>query len=398
MRLIGVCVALALANGFALGSDQPKGRNELRDVRAARARRIILIPQENKMVCVARVLDLNDQRFAMGIPECIAEAGGRIVNHTMVERLHWDGPDANGAVTCQWVDENIDYCVRIVPDYDSVDITMTIRNLTGRDWVDVYSFNCLNPVAAPDYKDWTLERTYMSKEGSPFRMDGTTRINDGPNKTVQFYLHEDYENVSPHVTGFKATSPDKTDGSYIVTMSEDGQSYMAATSPKAAFLFNNLDRCCIHSAPNFGDIRAGGQKTVTVRFYLAYGTLEDFLVRYFTDFPTDIHGVRIKNAAGRVVALMNEAGNLIMPGSLTENSTPTGSEGSDVLVKDMNGDIKAAMDSSGNLVLAGSVHEKHGALSPPTGSLVFKEPGGAVVGYISASGDLFLKGEVFGGT
>lgn len=201
LRLIGVCVALALANGFALRSDQPKGGDELRDGRITRARRIILIPQENKMVCVARVLDLNDQRFAIGIPECIAKAGGRIVNHTMVEVLHWDGPDANGAVTCQWVDENIDYFVRIVPDYDSVDITMTIRNLTGRDWVDVYSFNCLNPVAAPDYKDWTLERTYMSKDGSRFRMDGTTRpgaaMDSSGNLVLAGSVHEKQGALSP---------------------------------------------------------------------------------------------------------------------------------------------------------------------------------------------------------
>jgi hypothetical protein len=45
---------------------------------------------------------------------------------------------------------------------------------------------------------------------------------------------------------------------------------------EAAFLFDNLDRCCIHAAPSFGDIGPGEASTTVSRFYLARGTLDDF--------------------------------------------------------------------------------------------------------------------------
>jgi len=390
--VIAVCLALPIWTVLAWG-EESAGTEEPNMDEASRPQKIILIPQEGKMVCVARVPELNDQRFALGIPECIAEWDGRIVNHTMAN-IHWEPPNQDGSVYCRWVDENIDYDVWIAPYVDYVDVLMTIRNISGRDWVDVYSFNCINPVAAPDFKDWTLERTWMSMNGAPFRMDGTTRINQGVQDTLQFYLHEDYMHVSQHVKNFKGTSPDKTDCSYIVTMSEDGTTYMGATSPKAAYLFDNLDRCCIHSAPLFGDIASGTEKTVLVRFYLGHGSLVDFLLRYFNDFPTDIHGLRVKEGAGETVALLNDSGTLIMKGSLMENSTPADTGGSDFLVRDSEGALVAAMDSGGNLVIAGSLHAGQSSLSPPEGSFVVKNHSRETVGYVSPTGDLYLKGRV----
>jgi len=360
------------------------------------AQKIILIPQEGKMVCVARVPGLGDQRFAMGLPESIGEASGLILNFPEVD-IHWEPPNEHGAVYCTWTTAGrISYDLWVVPYEDYVDILMTIRNLSGNTWLDVFTFNCLNPVAAPEFLDWALERTWMSKDGAPFRMDGTTRVNDGPNKTVQFYVHEDYEHVSRFVTGWQATSPDKTDCSYIVTMAADGQSYMAGTSPKAAFLFDNLDRCCIHSAPNFGDMPPGSEKTLMVRYYMAQGTLADFLLRYFNDFPTDVRGFRIKNAAGEMIGIINDAGTLIVAGAVSENGTPSETGGSDFLVRDSEGAVVAAMDSAGNLALAGSLHEEQTLLAPPEGSFVVRNDAGEPVAYVSPTGDLYLKGIAVG--
>ena len=60
---------------------------------------------------------------------------------------------------------------------------------------------------------------------------------------------------------------------------------MAATAMEAAFLFDNLDRCCLHAAPNFGDIGPGEGSTTVSRLYLAKGTLDDFLQRLAADRP-----------------------------------------------------------------------------------------------------------------
>jgi len=90
---------------------------------------------------------------------------------------------------------------------------------------------------------------------------------------------------SVFVRGFGATSPDRTDGSWIVTLSEPSGTYMAATAVEAVFLFDNLDRCCIHAAPGFGDIGPGESSTTVSRVYLACGTLDDFLARFQADRP-----------------------------------------------------------------------------------------------------------------
>ena len=60
---------------------------------------------------------------------------------------------------------------------------------------------------------------------------------------------------------------------------------MAATAVEAAFLFDNLDRCCLHAAPSFGDIGPREASTTISRIYLAHGTLDEFLQRQAADRP-----------------------------------------------------------------------------------------------------------------
>lgn len=244
------------------------------------AQNITLSPVPGEMVCGVQVPGLRRQSFALGVPETIGATEGMLLNFPEV-RANWSAPDQNGMVSHCWQTiGKIEYSVKLWPYQDYVDLEMTIKNLGHQDWTQVFAFNCLNPVNAPKFQDWNLVRTYMSQNGKPLRMDGTTRINTGAMKTVQFYLHEKYTRVSPFVSGFGAISPDKTDDSYILTLSEDSTAYMAATSPGANFLFSNLDRCCIHSATDFGDIAKGEQRTVISRFYFARGNLNDFLVRF----------------------------------------------------------------------------------------------------------------------
>ena len=134
----------------------------------------------------------------------------------------------------------------------------------------------MNPVQAPAFQDWNLERTYMSSRGKPFCLAETTRV-EGHMPTVVGYLPE---RVSPgeeslFVRGFNATSPHRTDDSWIVTLSASRDSFIAATVFREAFLFHNLDRCCLHAAPSFGDMGPGEKSTSVSRFYLARGTLRD---------------------------------------------------------------------------------------------------------------------------
>jgi hypothetical protein len=236
------------------------------------------------MGCTARVPGLDNQAFALGIPETIGCRQRMILNFPEVD-VPWDGPDDEGAVRCQWTTAGrIRYSALVVPFEDHVDVEMTITNLGEEAWHDVFAFNCLNPVRAEQFKDWELERTYMSRHGRTHLMKNTTRVK-GHMPTVGFYLHEQtpWGKESPFVRGFHATSPDRTDDSWIVTLSDPPGAYMAATSVDSLFLFDNLDRCCIHSAPSFGDIGPGQSSTTVCRLYLAKGDLDAFLKRYDED-------------------------------------------------------------------------------------------------------------------
>ena len=246
--------------------------------------RIVLQPQAGMMQVTARVPALDNQAFALGIPETLGCGEAMLVNFPEA-KIDWQGPDDDGAVSCTWgPGGRISYTLRLVPADDYVDVEMTVRNHTEFLWHDVFAFNCINPIQARSFQDWKLERTYMSKEGQPYCMAQTTRV-QGPMPTVEFYLPESVPEGegSVFVKGFHATSPDRTDGSWIVTLSEPAGAYMAATAMEIAFLFNNLDRCCLHAAPCFGDIGPGEASTTVSRFYLAQGKLEDFLQRMEAD-------------------------------------------------------------------------------------------------------------------
>ena len=101
----------------------------------------------------------------------------------------------------------------------------------------MFAFNCVNPIQAPAFQDWKLTRTYMQSQGKPRCMAETRRVQGGM-PTVEFYLPERVAagTESVFVRRFGTTSPDRTDGSWIVTVSEPAGGYMAATAWEAAFL------------------------------------------------------------------------------------------------------------------------------------------------------------------
>ena len=270
--------------------EPPKsGSDVTRRPTASPAGRILLHPVQGKMVVAARVPHLGGQSFSLGIPETIGARERMILNFPEVDgKLTWTGPAKDGSVASQWTSEEVvHYHVRLVPGEDFVDIEMTVQNLSADTWRDVFAFNCLNPTGASGFHDWKLERTYMSSHGKPLLMAKTRRVR-GHMPTVGFYTHEQtpWGHESSFVRGFSATSPNRTDDSWIVTISEDGRSHMAATSQDALFLFDNLDRCCIHSATSFGEIGPNEKSSTVARLYLAQGGLDEFLARFQADRET----------------------------------------------------------------------------------------------------------------
>jgi hypothetical protein len=277
--------ALAKAVIEAVGSGvAPSKRGEARDTArtpvdhgpvrrpgAASGDRIVLQPQPGTMTVTAKVPGLSNQVFSLGIPETIGCQEAMLLNFPEAT-IRWAGPDAQGVVSCSWgPGGRIYYSVRMIPAA-TTSMSDDGPNHTEFLWHKVFAFNCLNPTGAPDFKDWTLERTYMSSQGRPLCLARAQRVR-GHMPTVGFYLPERVEagRESVFVRGFGATSPNRTDGSWIVTQSQPKGSYMAAAVVDAAFLFDNLGRCCIHAADSGYRSRATG---TTVSRSIAQGSLE----------------------------------------------------------------------------------------------------------------------------
>ncbi|MFY0651770.1 MAG: hypothetical protein JXQ96_07035 [Cyclobacteriaceae bacterium] len=239
------------------------------------------MPDQGKMHCNVVVKEEGKRDvFALTVPETIACRDTLLLNFPETN-IQWEDPDEFGVVKTSWIKEGVIYYdLEITPNYDFVDVKMTIRNLSQNNWQDVWSFNCLNPVRAEDYKDSLMHRTYMSTTDGPKLLSETER-RIGRVKTIGLYFNEGISDPNHYAftKEFDAISPDRTNGNYLVTLSQEKDSYMAATSQDALFLFNNLKFKCIHSAPNFGDISPNESKTVNCRFYFAKGNLNDFLNR-----------------------------------------------------------------------------------------------------------------------
>jgi hypothetical protein len=250
---------------------------------------IMLMPNQGKMQCNI-VMNIEGERnvFALTVPETIGNREKMLLNFPETN-LVWEGPGDDGVVTTGWTNDSvISYSLELIPGKDFIDAAMNITNLSEDKWEDVWSFNCLNPVKATTFQDLEMDRTYMSTKEGPKRLSDTKRI-IGHRPSIGVYYSEKMEldEQWAFISWFEATSLDRTDGDYLVTLSESGKTYMAATSPNTLYLFNNLDFTCIHAAPTFGNIGPGESSSLTTRFYFSEGGLKDFLKRFNKDSKLD---------------------------------------------------------------------------------------------------------------
>jgi hypothetical protein len=108
----------------------------------------------------------------------------------------------------------------------------------------------------------------------------------------------------------------------------------------------------------------------------------------------------VKDSGGSNVASFDDAGNVIITGTLSESSATAPSGGDDFIIQNSAGTWKAWIDgATGNMYLAGTMTDGVGALSSPADSFIIQDSSGTEVAYIDSSGNLQLKGAfVAGGT
>lgn len=243
--------------------------------------RIILMPEQGKMMVNALVPLMDKQIFGLGIPETIGSREQMmLVNHSEAT-IHWTVDQTQGSVSTTWAREGlIRYELLIIPAEDYVDLVMTVENQTDSTWHGVFAFNCISPARAPAFRDSSLRRTFLSMNQQATSLAALPRV-QGPRPTITIYPTQTHAQEMPSFAeAFQATSPIASDGSWVAVVSEPGDAYMATVTADASFLFTNTKFGCIHAAPFFGNIAPQEERTVESRVYFSKGSLQDFLERY----------------------------------------------------------------------------------------------------------------------
>lgn len=104
----------------------------------------------------------------------------------------------------------------------------------------------------------------------------------------------------------------------------------------------------------------------------------------------------INNCLDEAVARFDNVGNLILAGTLEENSTHSATAHDEFRIQDSNGADVAIIDAVDEVMyIDGEKYEGQEELSPPTNSFIIKNKNGDAVAYIDVSGDLYLKGKLY---
>jgi len=110
----------------------------------------------------------------------------------------------------------------------------------------------------------------------------------------------------------------------------------------------------------------------------------------------DVYRFYIQNPSGETVAWFGNLGNLVLKGTLTQETTPTATANDEFRFQDSNGVDVAIIDTTnGEMYIAGEKHEGQDmSLLSPEGFII-KNSDGDVVAYIDDSGELYLTGKLY---
>jgi len=101
----------------------------------------------------------------------------------------------------------------------------------------------------------------------------------------------------------------------------------------------------------------------------------------------------VKNSAGTNRASFDDAGNVVIKGTLYKNGAVSPAGNDDFIIKNSAGTNVAYIDgATGNMYLAGGMWDAQPSVTPPANSFIIKNSAGTNVAYIDGSGNLKLIG------
>jgi hypothetical protein len=110
-----------------------------------------------------------------------------------------------------------------------------------------------------------------------------------------------------------------------------------------------------------------------------------------------VGAVTVENSIGEAVAFFDSGGNVVLEGTLTEDTTPTPDGGTDeFILRDSSNNVMAVVDVGGDMAIKGSLNENEDSLSPSGGDdFIIRNGEDTVVSYVDQDGHLYLVGHCY---
>ena len=104
----------------------------------------------------------------------------------------------------------------------------------------------------------------------------------------------------------------------------------------------------------------------------------------------------MKDALGNNVAVFDDTGNVILKGTLEQNSNYQRTANDEWIIRNNGNDVFILDKVNGSLYIDGTLFENQNNLNPKDGSkdFIIKNEFGNIVGFVNESGYLFLKGKL----
>lgn len=106
----------------------------------------------------------------------------------------------------------------------------------------------------------------------------------------------------------------------------------------------------------------------------------------------DTSKIIIKNSSGHNMSWFGDLGNILLRGTLEENSAHSISANDEGIVRFNGEDVFILDTTNGNLYIDGELAENQGTLNPGSDDFVIKDEAGNPVIYVSKTGYMFIKG------
>ena len=179
-------------------------------------------------------------RFGLGMPEAIGDAA----QARWFNRLKPDWKElGNGVWESTGKDEGeLSYIMTVTPREDTVDVHISLKNESDREWKQTIAFNCFQPGGPPAINDHECVRHWVGVNGKLTRLIEVPR-KCGPRPAIQLYGVEGappWQEI-PFVANFRASPEGVVLEPWMAIVARDGKRLVAVVSKPAMCLFQNME-------------------------------------------------------------------------------------------------------------------------------------------------------------